>query len=140
MDPSTPLTATRFLNFRLLPKAFQNKTKKNTPSVREPRLIHIMELFLINRMPQTGTQSEDAVDIRLPKMFRQGHAVRIHKPRLFKRLPIKHIRMKMMDSTKTTAPAVSPEVPAAPVPPIVHVPPQTPNGYFRLRLLDELSR
>ena len=121
MEPSTPLTTSCLLSLRLLPKAFQNKTKKNTPSVHEPCLIHIMELFLINRMPQTSTQSEDAIDIRLPKMFREGHAVRIHKPRLFKRFPIKHIRMKIMASTKPTVPAVRNRSPS---------PPPLPRNYF----------
>ena len=124
MEPATPILTSRLLNLRLLPRAFQNKTKKTTPSVHEPFLIHIVELFLINRIPQTSTQSEDAFDIRLPKMFREGHTERIHKPRLFKRFPIKHNRMKMMASTKLAVPAVRNlrNRPPSPLPP--------PRNYF----------
>ena len=116
MEPATPTTTSRLLNLRLLPRAFQNKAKKTTPAVHEPVLIHIVEFFLVTRVPQTSTQSEDAFDVRLPKMFREGHAVRVHKPRLFKRFPIKHIRMKMLVSTKPTVPAVR-NRPPAPLPP-----------------------
>ena len=112
MEPATPIATSRLLNLRLLPRPFQNKTKKTTPAVHEPVLIHIVEFFLVNRIPQTNIQFEDALDVRLPKMFREGHAVRIHKPRLFKRFPIKHIRMKMLASKKPTIPAVRSRTPS----------------------------
>ena len=104
MEPATPITTSRLLNLQLLPRAFQNKTKKTTPAVHEPVLIHIVEFFLVNRVPQTSTQSEDAFDVRLPKMFREGHAVRVHKPRLFKRFPIKHIRMAVRNRPPSPLP------------------------------------
>ena len=67
---------------------------------------YITALFLANRAPHdlAHLPEHDPARVlwlqqlggndRLPKIFRQGQSIRIHKPRLFKRFPLKHLRMK----------------------------------------------
>ena len=106
MQPTTPVTATRLLNFRQLPGAYQGR--RTAPSIHEPQVLTIDELFLSNRTLQDFETLPEHHPVRaahnqrtkvgstqgLPKLFCYGHVIRIHKPRLFKRFPIKQMRMQ----------------------------------------------
>ena len=116
MQPTTPLTAARILNFEHLPRAYEGRS--TVPSLREPKLLHIADLFLSNRRPHDLSclahddpkRTTWLVQVRsshnLPKLFRQTHSVRIHKPRLFKSFPLQHLRLKH-SSTPSTTPSTS---------------------------------
>ena len=107
MLPTSPLTAARILNFEQLPRAYASKAVfgKGAPPVHEPQLLHIADLFLANRHPQSLSclSREDPKrktwlqqvwrNHNLPKLFRHAQEIRIYKPRIFKHLPLKHRRM-----------------------------------------------
>ena len=117
MLPTSPLTAARILNFEQLPRAYDSKAVfgKGAPPVHEPQLLHIADLFLANRHPQSLSclSREDSKrktllqqvgrNHNLPKLFRHAQEIRIHKPRIFKRFPLKHRRMTK-SSTSAAAP------------------------------------
>ena len=97
MLPTSPLTAARILNFEQLPRAYDSKAVfgKGAPPVHEPQLLHIADMFLANRHPQSLSRlsREDPKrktwlqqvgrNHNLPKLFRHAQEIRIHKPRIF---------------------------------------------------------
>ena len=107
MLPTSPLTAARILSLEELPRAYASKAVFgiSAPTVHEPQLLYIADLFLTNRHLQSFSWSsrEDPSsktwlqqigrNHNLPKLFRQAQEIRIHKPRIFKHLPLKHRRM-----------------------------------------------
>ena len=107
MLPTSPLTAARILSWEELPRAYASKTVfgKGAPTVHEPQLPRIADLFLANRHPQSFSWSsrEDPSNKtwlqqigrnhNFPKLFRHAQEIRIHKPRIFKRFPLKHKRI-----------------------------------------------
>ena len=117
MWPTSPLTAARILSFEELPRAYASKAVfgKGAPTVHEPQLLHIADLFFANRHPQSlpCSSREDPSsktwlqqvgrNHNLPKLFRHAQEIRIHKPRIFKRFPLKHRRMTK-SSTSSAAP------------------------------------
>ena len=116
MLPTSPLTAARILSLEELPRAYASKAVFgiSAPTVHEPQLLYIADLFLTNRHLQSFSWSsrEDPSsktwlqqigrNHNLPKLFRQAQEIRIHKPRIFKRFPLKHRRM-----TKSSTPAAA---------------------------------
>ena len=109
MLPTSPLTAARILNFEQLPRACASKAVFGKGA--EPQLLHIADLFLANRHPQSLSclSREDprsktwlqqvGRNHNLPKLFRDAQEIRIHKPRIFKRFPLKHRRMTKSSMT-----------------------------------------
>ena len=117
MLPTSPLTAARILNFEQVPRAYDSKAVfgKGAPPVHEPQLLHIADLFLANRHPHSlsclmreGPKRKTWLqqvgrNHNLPKLFRHAQEIRIYKPRIFKRFPLKHRRMTK-SSTSAAAP------------------------------------
>lgn len=103
MHPTSLLTATRLLNYKQPPKAYLKRSKNKTtgPHLHEPRLMRIDTLFLSNRAPNDLAHLPDddpqrqvwmeqvSNNIGLPKIFREAHSIRVHRPRLFRRFPLK---------------------------------------------------